>query len=96
MNGSGALYAAKCWWPGVTRREVEEAGMRAAAEAGREPVTYLGALLFEEDDLVLCLFSAASQGPIRRAVTAAQIPCERLMAARWLSNPTPVPARGAS
>jgi len=53
------LYAAKCYWPGVTRADVEQIAARATdacvgARCG--PITYLGSLLFAADDLVLCLF----------------------------------------
>ena len=64
------LYAAKCYWPGVTQSDVEqvtERAGRAGLASGRNPVTYLGSLLFAADDLVLCLF----QGPSRAAVIQA-------------------------
>ena len=54
------LYAAKCYWPGVTHADLQQVAGRAAATglaAGAGPVTYLGCLLFAADDLVLCLFS---------------------------------------
>ena len=81
------LYAAKCYWPGVTQTDLEQVAARAARAglaAGRNPVAYLGSLLFAADDLVLCLF----QGPPRAAVNQASdrlgIPRERLMDAAWL------------
>jgi hypothetical protein len=81
------LYAAKCYWPGVTRGDVEQVAARAAQASpgtGRSGVAYLGALLFAADDLVLCLF----QGPSRAAVIQAShrlgIPFERLMDSAWL------------
>ena len=82
------LYAAKCYWPGVTAADLEQVAGRAAAtglDAGTGPVSYLGCLLFAADDLVLCLF----RGPSRAAVIAAsdrlRIPCERLMEPAWLT-----------
>jgi len=82
------LYAAKCYWPGVTPADLQHVAGRAAATglaAGTGPVTYLGCLLFAADDLVLCLF----RGPSRAAVIAASdrlgIPRERLMDLAWLS-----------
>jgi hypothetical protein len=81
------LYAAKCYWPGVTGSALEQVAGRAARtglDTGAGPVSYLGCLLFAADDLVLCLF----QGPTRTAVIAASnrlgIPCERLMDTVWL------------
>ena len=64
------LYAAKCYWPGVTETDLEAVAERDAATglaAGTGPVTYLGSLPFAADDLVLCLF----QGPSRAAVIQA-------------------------
>jgi hypothetical protein len=82
------LYAAKCYWPGVTHADLQHVAGRAAGtglDSGTGPVTYLGCLLFAADDLVLCLF----RGPSRAAVIAASdrlgIPRERLMDAAWLS-----------
>jgi hypothetical protein len=81
------LYAAKCYWPGITRSELEQATARAA-EALREPgardVTYRGSLLFADDDLVLCLFEGPSPTAVKRASDRAGIPCERVMDSVWL------------
>ena len=78
------LYAAKCYWPGVTEADLDRVAGRAALTTGTGTVSYLGSLLFPADDLVLCLF----QGPSRAAVIAASdqlgIPCERLMDLAWL------------
>ena len=83
------LYAAKCYWPGVTAADLQQVAGRAAGtglDTGTGPVSYLGSLLFAADDLVLCLF----HGPSRAAVMAASgrlgIPCERLMDASWLGQ----------
>jgi hypothetical protein len=55
--------------------------------AGRAPdAECLGAIFFPLDDLVLCVFSAASPGEVRRASERAGMPCERVMEAVWLSN----------
>ena len=84
------LYAAKCYWPGVTHADLQHVADRAAA-TGTGPVTYLGCLLFTADDLVLCLF----RGPSRAAVIAAsdrrRIPRERLMEPVWLPQASPPP-----
>jgi hypothetical protein len=84
------LYAAKCYWPGVTHADLQHVADRAAA-TGTGPVTYLGCLLFTADDLVLCLF----RGPSRAAVIAASdrlgLPRERLMDLAWLSPHQPNP-----
>ena len=87
------LYAAKCYWPGVTEADLEQVAERSARTglgSGRDGVAYLGSLLFAADDLVLCLF----QGPSRAAVSQVSyrigIPCERLMDSAWLGPGLPV------
>ena len=86
------LYAAKCYWPGVTQADLERVAERATQPGpGHDRVAYLGSLLFAADDLVLCLF----QGPTRAAVIQASdrlgIPCERLMEPIWLPPDQPIP-----
>jgi hypothetical protein len=83
------LYAAKCYWPDVTEREVEQAATRAASDRDSG---YLGVLLFPDDELVLCLFDGASPVAVREAAGRASIPCERVMGLRWL-GPRPLERR---
>jgi len=81
------LYAAKCYWPGVTETDVERVAARAGRAglaAGGSTVTYLGSLLFAGDDLVLCLFQGPSRAAVIRASDRLGIPCERLMDLAWL------------
>lgn len=86
------LYAAKCFWPGVTLAELNEASHRARRDAGASrarastPV-YLGSVLFPDDELVLCLFDASSRASVQRASDRAGLPCERVMDTVWLPNP---------
>ena len=80
MIPPGPLYAAKCYWPGVTEQALERSARRAGAGC-------LGSILFREDELTLCLFEAGSRAAVRRAAEAAGIPCERVMDALWLPNP---------
>jgi hypothetical protein len=89
------LYAAKCFWPGVTEREVERAAANAAREAtavsrAGDPVRYLGAIVFPRDELVLYVFEGASRRMVMCASERAGIPCERLMESLWLRPPTSV------
>jgi len=82
------LYAAKCYWPGVTETDLEAVAERAAATglaAGTGPVTYLGSLPFAADDLVLCLFRGPSRAAVIQASDRLGIPRERLMDSAWLS-----------
>ena len=83
------LYAAKCYWPGVTASELEETGTRARRAAGRAcraPVAFLGSMLFPDDELVLCLFEAPSQAAVKQASEEVGIPCERVMTTVWLGQ----------
>src|SRR5262249_58173340 len=88
------LYAAKCYWPGVTETDVEQVAARAAQVglgSGRDGIAYLGSLLFAVDDLVLCLFQGPSRAAVIRASDRLGIPCERLMDAAWLGPGLPIP-----
>lgn len=85
------LYAAKCYWPGVTESELarvaDRAGRTAAARELHGDVAYLGALLFSADDLVLCLFEASSRAAVTGASQQLGIPCERVMDPAWVGPP---------
>jgi hypothetical protein len=85
------LYAAKCYWPDVTEDEVK--GLVDRMSRGPREVRYLGSLLFEGDDLVLCMFDAASATDARGASERAGLPCERVMEAAWLAHDTTKGAR---
>jgi Nickel responsive protein SCO4226-like len=81
------LYAAKCYWPGVGRSDLEQVAERAAEtglEPGQRDVAYRGSLLFGDDDLVLCLFEGPSRTAVKGASERAGIPCERVMNLIWL------------
>jgi hypothetical protein len=81
------LYAAKCYWPGVTETDLQQVKERAASMGlgtGRDRVRYLGSLLFALDDLVLCLFQGSSRATVIQASDRLGIPCERLMDSVWL------------
>jgi hypothetical protein len=78
------LYAAKCYWPGVSSPEFErEAAARLKQGRGDGP-TYLGSLVFGDDALVLCLYEASSPEAVIEAATRARVPCERVMESVWL------------
>ena len=74
------LYAAKCYWPGVTECVLRRVAKRAI-DAGR--ADYVGSLLFPADELVLCLFQGRSPVAVQRASEQAGIPCERVMETVW-------------
>lgn len=81
MNDALTVHAAKCFWPGSTEREVTQATARVDCDS------YLGAMFFPDDALVLCLFAGASRGAIQRAIERAGIPSERIMESVWLPAP---------
>ena len=86
------LYAAKCYWPGITETDLERVAKRAAAAglgSGRDGVAYLGSLLFAADDLVLCLFQGPSRAAVIQASDRLGIPSERLMDSAWLGPGLP-------
>jgi hypothetical protein len=86
------LYAAKCYWPGVTEADLKQVAGRAA-RTGLLPgrgIAYLGSLLFAADDLVLCLFEGPSRASVIQASDRLSIPCERLMDSRWLGLYGPI------
>jgi hypothetical protein len=78
------LYAAKCYWPGVTEADLQRVADRAALTTGTSTVSYLGSLLFPADDLVLCLFQGPSRAAAIQASDQLGIPTERLMDMAWL------------
>jgi hypothetical protein len=85
------LYAAKCYWPGVSPNQLEEVGTRAGRAAGRRrrrggAVAYLGSILFPDDEIVLCLFDAPSRAVVKQTSEEAGIPCERVMSSVWLAQ----------
>jgi hypothetical protein len=87
------LYAAKCYWPGVTQSDLEQVAERAATAGlgpGRDGVAYLGSLLFAADDLVLCLFQGPSRAAVIQASDRLGIPSERLMDSAWLGPVLPL------
>jgi hypothetical protein len=58
------LYTAKCFWPGVTEDDLRLPAAQAEREIRNPSTTFRGALYLPGDELVLCLFDAAST-PLR-------------------------------
>ena len=86
------LYAAKCYWPGVTQADLDSVAERAAQPGpgpGRDRVAYRGSLLFAADVLVLCLFQGPSRAAVIKASERLGIPSERLMNSAWLGPDRP-------
>jgi len=84
------LFAAKCYWPGVTLAELRSTG--AAAE--RRGDAFVGSLFFPDDDIVLCFFEASSAVEARRAAEHCRMPCDRVMESRWLVAHQPERSHG--
>ena len=81
------LYAAKCFWPGVSAREFERdpaPRLSLARSGGAADAAYLGSLVFGGDELVLCLYEGSSRSDVMEATQRARIPCERIMESAWL------------
>ena len=83
------LYTAKCYWPAIDAVEFDRvASGRLSRRSTESPsIVYRGALLFPDDDLVLCLFGAASRAAVKQAAERARVPCERVIASIWLPAP---------
>ena len=79
------LYAAKCFWPGVTEDELRLAVARAAREPGESRATFRGALYLPGDELVLCLFDSPSRAAVKVASERAGMPCERVIETVWVA-----------
>ena len=77
------LYTAKCFWPGVVEEDLHLAAARAGCDSSG-PV-FDGALYLPADELVLCLFEAASPAAVKTASERAGLPCERVIETVWVS-----------
>jgi hypothetical protein len=83
------LYTAKCYWPGISADDFDRvASSRLARRSAKsESIVYRGAILFPEDDLVLCLFDASSRAAVKEAAERARFPCERVIDSVWIPAP---------
>src|SRR5919197_3647963 len=83
------LYTAKCYWPGIDAVEFDRVASSRLSKRSTESlsIVYRGALLFPDDDLVLCLFDASSRAAVKERAERARVPCERVIASVWLPAP---------
>jgi hypothetical protein len=81
MSAPSTVFVAKCYWPGVTERHLQDAAERAAAGS-------LGSIVISDDELVLALFAAPSRAVARSMCERAGMPCERVMESSWMPAPT--------
>lgn len=75
---------AECFWPGVTEREVENAGARSGrtarkARSAGDPARYLGSILVPTDEIAFFLFEATSLEAATEVSRGAGIPFERIL-----------------
>jgi hypothetical protein len=81
------LYAAKCFWPGVTEDDLRRAAVRARENADPDArAVFRGVLYLPGDELALCLFDAESRAAAKRASEQAGMPCERVIESVWLDR----------
>jgi hypothetical protein len=80
------LYAAKCYWPGVTEEVLRDAADRARHpnESDEAPV-FRGLLYLRGDETVLSLFEADSPASVKQASERFRMPCERVIATVWVA-----------
>jgi hypothetical protein len=77
-------YMAECFWPGVSERQVADAGARARAvvraiAAEGVLARYLGSILVPSDEIAFCLFEASSADLAGELGRRAAIPFERIL-----------------
>jgi hypothetical protein len=80
------LYTAKCYWPGIDTAKFCRVDSRrlARCSTGAGEIIYCGAILFPEDELLLCLFSASSRAAVKQATERVGVPCERVIDSVWV------------
>ena len=83
------FYTAKCYWPGINPVDFDRIASTRLARRNSGPgsIVYRGAILFPEDDLVLCLFDASSRAEVTEAAERARVPCERVIDSVWFPAP---------
>jgi len=81
------LYAAKCFWPGVSEPRVRDAAVAASEHA--RGAAFEGALYLPGDELVLGLFESASRAEVKRESERAGMPCERVIECVWVTPRRP-------
>jgi hypothetical protein len=80
------LYAAKCYWPGVTEDDLRDAADRAHTHnnTGDRPI-FRGLLYLPGDETALSLFEADTAASVKQASESVGMPCERVIATVWVA-----------
>lgn len=82
-----SLFLVECFWPGVTRAQVEAANSRAREAALHRmgsSLRFIGSLLVPGDEVVLFQFSAGSSEEVVRTSREAELPFDRVAESVWL------------
>ena len=77
---------AECLLPGLSRATAEALGHRVRQELSSLPgrrVSFLGALLMPEDEVLLCLFDGP-EAEVRAVSERAGLPFERILGCVWV------------
>ena len=83
-----SLFLVECFWPGVTRAQVEAANARARAAAGERGTSlrFVGSLLVPGDEVVWFQFTAGSCDEVVRTSREAKLPFDRVAESLWLGT----------
>jgi hypothetical protein len=73
----------ECYWPGVVESDLRSLDERlrvstAAVQRRGKPVRYLGSILLQADEVVLCQFEG-TPAAVREVAERSQIPFERIL-----------------
>jgi len=80
------LYAAKCYWPGVTEDVLWDAANRARQQNQiGDRALFRGLLYLPGDETALSLFEADSPASVKQASERVGMPCERVIATVWVA-----------
>ena len=82
----GVLYAAKCYWPGVTEKVLRGVADKARQQNDTgEQAVFRGLLYLPGDETALSLFEADSAASVKHASESVGMPCERVIATVWVA-----------
>jgi hypothetical protein len=84
-----SVFLVECFWPGVTRAQVEAANARAreaALQRAGSSLRFVGSLLVPADEVVLFQFTAGSQEEVVRTSREAKLPFDRVAESLWLGG----------
>jgi len=80
------LYAAKCYWPGLTEDVLRDVAAQARQQNDTsEHALFRGLLYLPGDETALSLFEADSAASVKQASERAGMPCERVIETVWVA-----------